>query len=243
VNGSDTSTGELALAAVRHQVLSDPDAAVRMLLRQQRRGYAADRCSLLSAAVWHGVLAEGYLRLNAAEAAFDTVLEAMNACIGAADRIGNEDVPHMLPLVAVWADLAVYVGHEDAPFCCRSYQLLAERGGDERRMLAAGALRAVAVYHREDGDRGSDRLAQVLYYYRSVFGDDPISQMMAEALCVMADGLTDGCYRLTALQAHRLPVPGGRLCPDVAVPRRYHLASRVGLHLPARPAGSPGEPS
>lgn len=231
-----TETERLVIAAVRQQVLCQPDIAVRML-RRPRREDRSGRCAMLPGLVRYGLLAETQLRLSAPETAFATVVDAIGACGGTQLQVADRAVPQMLPIVAVWADLAVCIAHEDAVLVCQAYQSLAARAGDQRRVWLAAALRAVAVYHHEDGEGGHAELGQVLSDYRAAYGDDLISQMMAEAHTATAAGLPDGRYP-HGPGAFRFPAPGGWLRPDYALAHRSYLASRVRLRSAARPIAS-----
>ncbi|WP_221320964.1 hypothetical protein [Actinoplanes sp. L3-i22] len=214
------------LAALREQVLNRPEAAVRLLQVPTQR--SRDGACRPAVAVRRGLLAETYLRLDAAETGFAAGLDAVDACDAGAEP-SDSTVGQLLPAAAVCADLAVYIGHEDAPLFCRSYELLAERAGDRQRLLLAGGLHAVAVYHHEDSSRGRDELEQVLCRYRLVSGDDRTSQMIAEALAAMAEGLTMGLSSPSAVPPYRFAVPGGYAVPDHTLVQSGYLASRVGL--------------
>ncbi|MFI1996845.1 SAM-dependent methyltransferase [Actinoplanes sp. NPDC020271] len=174
-------TARMALTVVRQQVLHQPAIAARTL-RRSSSVESEGPSAALPAMVRCGLLAETHLRLNAPETAFATVVDAIGAFRSANHQaIDDATSPMMLPLAAVWADLAVYVGHEDAVLACRTYPALAVRSGDRRRVLMAAALRATAVYHHEDGALGHAELGRVLSCYRGEHGDDLVDRMLAEA--------------------------------------------------------------
>ncbi|MBG0569177.1 hypothetical protein [Actinoplanes aureus] len=233
----------LSCEVLRDRVLRRPASVVRVLHRQPEDSDDDVSWAGLPAAVRHTVRAEAYLRLQRPDAAFAEVRVAIAAIAGANDGITADAPPQVLPLAAVYADLSVCVGDQDAAACCRVYQGLAERVGEERRTQLAAALHAVAVYHHEDGERGRLYLAQALRSHRSVYGDDGTSRMLAEGLAVMADTLTDGRHHRGRADPFRIPVPGGRLCPDETRGRRHYLASRIQLHPPHLPPDVIGEAS
>ncbi|GIF16293.1 hypothetical protein [Actinoplanes teichomyceticus] len=232
----------LSLEAVRERVWKEPAGAVLLLQREPwQHEYAGGLWSAQPAAVWCTVLAEAYLRVDAAEAAFDAVDDAIDLVSGPAGAVTDDVRTALVPVAAVWADLGVYIGDEDAEARCHVYARLAERVDDERRLLLAGAIRAIAVYHHADGERGRRWLERVLTRYQQIAGHtDAGIRMLTSGLAAMDDGLTRGEYRPGSREAFRIPVPGGMVQPDVAAPPHHYLASRVRLHRPYPAAGAGG---
>lgn len=238
----DQETPGAQLARLRDTIRHEPDQADGHVRRQLASACDAGfRCDLMI------LLAETYQQQDKARVALDAIVDAA-AAAGVLLVAGGQR-----PTVAlgVAADLEVWDGQHDAVPACTSYYQAAVRdfqdaqeihGGapDERRAVLAGALRAVAVYHREDCDRGR-RLLSVLLKRVADDDLDPTAFMLRAGLTAMDDGCRPYCQQAPVTPVP--PLPGGILNADLDAPAEDYLASRIRKHpathtcgLTARPA-------
>jgi hypothetical protein len=153
--------------------------------------------------------------------------------------------------LGVAADLEVWDGRPSAVSACTSYfqaavqdfQDAQEARGhepDTRRAILAGALRAVAVYHREDCNRGRHLLRVLL---QRVAGSDldPTAFMLRAALTAMQDGCRPYCQQTPV--APLPPLPGGILSADVDAPAEDYLACRIRMHEATHTCGFTARPA
>lgn len=191
------------------------------------------------------LLAESSLRIVPAEAdqRRRNVTAALDACHQAARAAGAMepvDWRRLTVALGVGADIAVLAGLPEAVEACDGYVVAASNCDppDERRVVLAGGLRAVAVYHHVDCAEGRRLMATVqLLQSRQRRSSELTAAMFRRAVKAMQDGCRrHGGYHGGA--RHPPSLPGGVLHPGLTAPPPEHLAHRIRARPAAHSCGS-----
>lgn len=167
------------------------------------------------------LLAETYQRLNRVEIA----LAAGSDAALAAKLLPVEDARRVVAR-GVSADLSVWAGGGAAIETCTGYTRAAAGTPepDMRRVMLAGALRAVAVYHRVDCHRGRRILRRL--QDRVAGAPEPRPVVIEQGYAAMLDGCRPICQ--PALADPLPPLPGGLLCPELVRLEPQYIAIASG---------------
>lgn len=222
----------LRLHRLRCVVLRNPAQAVVHLRRLTE--------SALSAGLDAGLridlrilLAETSLRClpTGADLRLRHITAALDACHEAAEVAGAMqpvDWPRLTVALGVGADIAVWAGLSRAVDACDGYVVAATNCDppDERRVVFAGALRAVAVYHHIDCAQGRRLMATA---ERIELGRSRPAERAVAMFGAAVAAMLNGCQQPERHRVAGLPpaLPGGVLDPGLDAPSPDHLAHRI----------------
>ncbi|WP_158647537.1 hypothetical protein [Actinoplanes sp. ATCC 53533] len=206
------------MAVWRDLVLSDPGRATGELREFLDSSY---RPPSPIAADLEVLLTEALHRRHALVVAFDTSVEAART----AASLDPSDWPRLITALIIHADIVLCAGDDRAVAAATDAVALVTNleVPDPGRLTLVRALRAVAVYHHQDGEQGKRELARLL---RATPADTPIGAVLAAAATAMADGLRR-CGPHQRPTRTPPPLRGGVLQPHLDAPATDELAYRV----------------
>lgn len=205
-------------AGLLQRARSSPNLAIRLL----SRGHLDDPVLTM---VLRAVVQIRRGRLDAAAS------EAIGAALTAVHETPADPVRE-LTARAVLADTTCCQGNPAAVHACRSYLAWAMQHGVPRQVVLAEALHAVAVFHRQDCDRGRELLHGAQIRYRREHGaGDPVDRMLAGGLAAMAEHCGCPPSELPPITTPLDPMPAGVWPAGQDEPPERGLADRVRAHL------------
>jgi hypothetical protein len=217
------------LPALRAAVWTMPISAARLLQNLLRAHGSAETAHSVDLMI---LLAEAFLRYrDAAEA-----LDAAGRAVHAAERLHPVDHRRRLGAYGVAADITLYTGGPAVAVYHEYLHQLTTTGdwtGDALRTVYARAGLAVAVCREVDRDHGRQILTGLCEWSSDALGRGHAVTM---ALVAGFAALRVGCSacgsrphdpRASDHAVPLAPLPGGILQPDLVMPDRASLASRV----------------